>query len=121
MQTYGDELTAYHRHMISFVVFFYPNKLKSMLVDNAVTDMGFFDDYSDVDPRARTMRGNCIITFLLYVAQCITFHKKNVTETLISEEFLKSFYSRLLNILQHLLISKRLASDFILRQENQEH
>ena len=40
-----------------------------MLVDYAVTDMGCFDDYSDAAPRARTMRGNGITTFILHVSQ----------------------------------------------------
>ena len=94
--TYGDESTAYRRHMISVVLFLYSNTLKSMLVDYAVTDMGCFDDYLDAAPRAKTMRGNCITTFLLHFFQCITFHlKKGVTETLIYEALLKSFYSRL--------------------------
>ena len=56
--------------------------------------MGCFDDYSDAAPRARTMRGNGITTFILHVAQCITFCKKNkiVTATLIVKALLKSFY-----------------------------
>ena len=58
--------------------------------------MGFFDYYSDDAPRAKTMRVNVINTFLLHVAQCITFHhRKTFIETLISEASLKSFYSRL--------------------------
>ena len=41
-------------------------------------------------------RGGGITTFLLHVSQCITFNQtKLVTETLISEELLKSLYSRL--------------------------
>ena len=67
-----------------------------MLVDCAVTDMGCFDDYSDANPRAKTMRVNGITTFLLHVAKCITFRQtKCVTATLISEAPLKSFYTRL--------------------------
>ena len=54
--TYGDESTGYHCHMISVVMFFYSNTLKSMLVDYAVTEMGCFDDYLDAAPRAKTMR-----------------------------------------------------------------
>ena len=70
--------------MISVVVFFYSNKLRSMLVDYSVTYMGCFYDYSDAATRAKTMRGNGITTFLLHVAQCITFHKtKFVVATLI--------------------------------------
>ena len=61
--------------MISVVVFSYSNTLQSMLVDYAVTDMGCFDDYSDAAPRAKTMRGNGITTFLLHVAQCITLNQ----------------------------------------------
>ena len=83
--TYGDESNGYHRHMISDVVFFYSNTLKSMLVDYAVTEMGCFGDYSDAAPRAKNMRGNGITTFILRVAQCITFRQTNiVTETLIA-------------------------------------
>ena len=67
-----------------------------MLLDYAVTDMGWFDDYSDAEQRERTMRGNGITIFLLYVAQCITFNQtKLVTVKLISEDWLKSLYSRL--------------------------
>ena len=95
-QTYGYESTGCHLRMISVVVSFYSNTLKIMLVDYSVQDMGWFDDYSYAAPRAKTMRGNGISTFLLHVSQCITLHKKKiVTETLISEVFLKSFYSRL--------------------------
>ena len=82
--------------MISVVVFFYSNTLKSMLVYYSVTDMGCFIDFSDAATRAKTMRGNGITTFLLHVAQCITFRQKNiVTATHISKASLKSFYSRL--------------------------
>ena len=66
--TYGDVLTSFCRHMISVVVFFYSNTLESVLVDYAVTEMGCFGDYSDAAPRAKTMRGNGITTFLLHVA-----------------------------------------------------
>ena len=82
--------------MISVVVFFYSNSLQIILVDYAVTDMGFLDDYLDDAPHAKTMRENSITTFLLHVYQCITFNQtKFVTATLISEVFLKSLYSRL--------------------------
>ena len=94
--TYGDESTGYHRYMISVVVFFYSNTFKIMLVDYAVTEMGFFDDYLDAAPRAKTVRVNCITTFLLHVAQCITFRQTNIfTALLLAETSLKSFYSRL--------------------------
>ena len=84
MPTYVDESTGYHRQMISGVVFLYSNTLKSMLVDYEVTEMGCFDDDSDADTRAKTTRGNGITTFLLNVAQCITFRQTNiVTATLI--------------------------------------
>ena len=73
--TYVDGSTAFHRHMISVVVFYYLNKLQSMSVDNAVTEMGCFGDYSYAEPRAKKMRGDCITTFLLHVSQCITFTK----------------------------------------------
>ena len=46
-----------------------------MLVDYAVTDMGYFDDYPDAAPRAKKMRGNGITTFLLHVYRCITFYQ----------------------------------------------
>ena len=66
-----------------------------MLVDYAVIEMSCFDDCSDAAPRAKTMRGNGITTFILHVAQCITFDQSNiVTSTLIAESLLKSFYSR---------------------------
>ena len=91
--TYGYESTGYHRNMISIVVFFYSNTLKSMLVNYAVTEMVWFDEYLDADPRAKNMGGNGITTFLLHVAQCISFcQTKFVTETLISEAYCKSVY-----------------------------
>ena len=94
--TYGDKSTAYHFYMISVVVFFYSNTLKSMLVDYAVTQMGCFDDYLDAAPHAKTMRRNGITIFLLHVAQCINIHQtKFVTSTLVAQALLKSFYSRL--------------------------
>ena len=73
--TYGDESVGCHCHMISVVVSFYSNKLKSMLVDYEVTEMGCFDDYSDAVPHAKKMRGDCITNFLLHVYQCITFNE----------------------------------------------
>ena len=45
-----------------------------MLVDYAVIEMGFFNDYEDAAPHAKTMRVNGITTFILHVAQCITFN-----------------------------------------------
>ena len=94
--TYGDESTGYHCNMISVVLFSYSNTLKTMLVDYAVTEIGWFDDYSDAAPRAKNLRGNGITTFILHVAQCITFRQTNIfTTTLIDEASLKSFYSRL--------------------------
>ena len=57
-----------------------------MLVEYAVTEMGFLDDYSDADPQGKSMRGNGITTFLMHVAQCIIFNKTNrVKTTLISD------------------------------------
>ena len=50
----------------------------------------------DAEPRAKTMRVNCITTFLFNVSQCITFNKtKQITATLIAEVLFKSLYSRL--------------------------
>ena len=67
-----------------------------MLVDYAVTAMGFFDDHLDVAPCAKTIRLNGLTTFILHVAQYITFNQtESVTETLISEAQFKSLYSRL--------------------------
>ena len=48
-----------------------------MLMDYVITEMGCFYDYSDADPRDKSMRGDVINTFLLYVSQCITFRQKN--------------------------------------------
>ena len=73
--TYGYGSTYFHRHMISVVLFFYSNTLQSMLVDYKITEMGCFDDCSDAEPRAKTMRGNGINTFLLHIFQCITFNQ----------------------------------------------
>ena len=78
--TYGDYSTDFHCHMISGVVIFYSNTLQIILVDYAVTDMGCFDDYSDAAPRGKTMGGNGITTFILHVAQCITFHQKIILQ-----------------------------------------
>ena len=57
--------------------------------------MGFFDDYPNADPRAKTMRVNGITTFISDVFLCITFNKKIVTATLISDASLKLFNSKL--------------------------
>ena len=78
--TYGDGSTAFHRLMISVVVFFYSNTLIIMFVDYSVIEMVLFDDYLDAAPRAKKMRGNCITTFLLHFFQCITFHLKKVLQ-----------------------------------------
>ena len=51
-------------------MFFNSNTLKSMLVYYAIAEMSCFDDYSDAAPRAKTMGGNGISTFLLQVSQC---------------------------------------------------
>ena len=75
---YGDGSTYFHLHMIAVVVFYYSNTLQSMLVDYAVTEMGCFDYYLDASPRAKTMRVNGITTFLLHIAQCITFHQNKL-------------------------------------------
>ena len=81
--------------MISVVAFHYSNTLQSVLVDYAVTEMGSFDDYSDAAPHDKTMRVNDINTFLLHVAQCISFNQtKFVKATSIAKSPLKSTYSR---------------------------
>ena len=91
--TYRDGSTDFHRHMVSVVVFSYSNILQSMLVDYEVTEIGCFDDYLDAEPRDKTMSGNGINTFLLHVAQYITFNQtKFVRSTLISKAPLKSLY-----------------------------
>ena len=90
--TYGYESTAFHRHIISVVVFSY-KKVRSMLIDCAVIEMGCSNDYSDAVPRVKTIRGNVITNFLLHVDQSITFNQTEfVTETLISEARLKLLY-----------------------------
>ena len=67
-----------------------------MLVDYAVTEMGFLDYYSDAATQDKSMRGNGIATFPLHVAQCTTFNQTNRNKTtLIANASLKSFYSRL--------------------------
>ena len=67
-----------------------------MLVDYTVTNMGSFVDYSDAAPRSKIMSGNGSTTFILHVAQCITFNQTNVfTEIIIAETLLKSLYSML--------------------------
>ena len=87
---YGDESNGCHRHIISVVVFFYSNTLKSMLEYYLVTEMSCFDDYLDAAPCAKTMRVNGSTTFILHVSQCITFHKTYlVTSTFFSEASLK--------------------------------
>ena len=69
--------------MIPVVVFSYSETLKSMLVEYASTEMGFLDDYSDADSNQKIIRGNCITTFLLQVAQCIIFNQKNCLKKII--------------------------------------
>ena len=93
---YGVELTGFHRQMISVVVFYYSETLKSMLVEYAATEMVFLDYYSDADPNHKIIRGNGITTFLFHVSKCIIFCPTNCVKTiLISNASLKSFYSRL--------------------------
>ena len=93
---YGGECTGFHHHMISVVVFSYSETLEIMLVDYAVTEIGFLGGYSDADPQGKSMRGNGITTFLLHVTQCIVFNQTNrVKATLIADASLKSFYSML--------------------------
>ena len=66
-----------------------------MLVEYAVIEMGFLNNYSDASPQGKSMRGNGITTFLLYVSQCIISNKNRVKTALIADALLKSFYSRL--------------------------
>ena len=67
-----------------------------MLVDYAVTAMGFSDGYSNAVPRAKIIRENGINNFLLHITQCITFNQTQfVTATLIGKASLKAIYSRL--------------------------
>ena len=73
---YGGEFTVFHRHMISVVLFFYSETLKSVLVEYAATEMCFLDDYSDAYPNQKSIRGNGITTYLFHVAQCILFCPK---------------------------------------------
>ena len=75
---YGDRSTTFHRHMRSVIVFTYLNTLQSMLVDYSVTEMVCFDDYLDAAPRAKTMRGNGITTFILHLPQHINFKQKQI-------------------------------------------
>ena len=88
--------------------------------------MACFDDYSDADPRSKIMRVNGVSTFLLNVSKCITFRQTRfVIATLIAEVSLESLYSRLcfkiIKNLRHILILKRLASNFIMSQENPDY
>ena len=83
------------QHMISVVVFFYSNTRQGMLMDYAVTEMFWFDDYFDAASPAKTMRGNCITTFLCTFPNVSPSINKNVTATLIFKAYLKSIYSRL--------------------------
>ena len=93
---YVGESTGFHRHMISVVALSYSETLVSMLVEYATTKMGFLVDYLDDDTNHKSIRGNCITTFLLHVTQCIIFNLKNRVKTiLIADASLKSFYSRL--------------------------
>ena len=78
--TYGDGSTAFRRHIISVVVFFYSNTLQIILVDYTVTYIGCFDDNLYTAPLAKTMRVNGITNFILYVARCITFNQKKLLQ-----------------------------------------
>ena len=54
------------------------------------------DDYLDDAPKGKIIRLNGITTFILHVAPCIIFNRKNrLKKTLIADALLKSFYSRL--------------------------
>ena len=117
-QTYWDGSTTFHCHMISVVLFSNSNTLQNILVDYAVTEMGCFDDYSDVGPRAKTMRGNGITTFPLHLAQCITFNQTSLLQQHLFprhgwSSFIQGQFSRLLRTFHHILITERLARDFI--------
>ena len=58
--------------------------------------MGSLGEYSDATSQGKSMRGNGITTFLLHVAQCIIFNKKNCVKTIIIvDASLKSYYSSL--------------------------
>ena len=55
-----------------------------------------FDWELYIGPRSKTMRVNCITTFLFHVVQCIILNQTYFfTATLISKAWLKSLYSRL--------------------------
>ena len=123
--TNEDMFTDFQCHMISVVVFSSLKKLQSMLVDCAVTDMGWFDCYLDDAPHAKKMRGNGITLFLLHVDQYIIVSQmKLVTATLIAKDRLKSLNSRsvfkVIKDFANLLISKRLARSLIMSQGGKE-
>ena len=92
-----------------------------MLVGYAATEMGSLDEYLDAAPKGKSIRGNGITTYLLHVAQCINFHNSLQQQLLPRycwSHFIQGLVSRLLKISQILLILKRLASDFIMGQED---
>ena len=47
-------------------MFYNSNTLQSMLVDYVVTEMGYFDDYSDAIPHAKKKRGEMVLIPLFY-------------------------------------------------------
>ena len=107
--TYGDGSTDFHYHMISVVVISYSNTRQSMLADYVAIEMGCFDDYLDAAPHAKKMRGNGITTFILHVAQCITFNQTMFLQQHLLpmhgwSNYIQVKVSRLLKTLRHLLI-----------------
>ena len=56
-----DGSIAFHRHMISVVLFFYSNILQIILVDCVVIEMGCLDDYSDAAPCAKNNEGGGLL------------------------------------------------------------
>ena len=69
--------------------------------------MGWFDGYSNAAPCAKNMRRNGITTFILHVAQCITFNKTIFfAEKIIAKARLKSLYIRLgFNVIKYFVTS----------------
>ena len=90
MPTYGNVYTNFQRQIISVFVFFYSDTLQNMLVDYAVIEMGWFGDYSDAAPHAKTIRQNGIASFLLHISYCIIVDNNNsVISTPVAEAPLK--------------------------------
>ena len=69
--------------MISVVIFLYPNKIQSILMDYAVIEMGWFYDYSDAAQSAKKWGEMVLLPFFsTFTNVSLSIKQKNLQQQL---------------------------------------